>query len=312
MNLDDLYQNTIGFWESISPLLVTHTIAIVVIIWTMGSEWHILERAEYYINSDKFRRWKKILDEFDLLPKIPYIALVGCFLYLAVFNSAIGLLSNFEPMSIGYSEMDFWEENRPLDDATEIASYQTVPLRLSQVLSLKEKFLADYRAKYPNEYQSYIGWLSKPFGVWANYYRLSLIFVFFLLGLVFYQLRHKTKHSGVIIRKLLLVTFLTICAMGICRYQAEQYIEKQQKAELNFVLRQLEIDTQVKQTENILPIRCTLYKEFRETDKYPPHLFWLLRVLEKISIGEREFPHMTDNQFQNAYLNVEMMCAAVK
>src|SRR5947208_14666897 len=124
MNFDEIYKNISSFWETISPIFFAHIVALIAVRWIAGFRWHILSSAESALSTDRYKRWKTVLDEFDLRPKLPFVAVIGILIYLVLFNSLlINPVSSLTPISVAYSETEFWEGNRPLDELAEIAAY---------------------------------------------------------------------------------------------------------------------------------------------------------------------------------------------
>ena len=72
-NLDEFYRSIAGFWDATSPILFAHIAAFVVLRFVGTTNWHTLERIEYFLNSNSYQRWKRILDEFDLRSKAFFV-----------------------------------------------------------------------------------------------------------------------------------------------------------------------------------------------------------------------------------------------
>jgi hypothetical protein len=304
MNLDELYQSISSFWSRISPIVIAHIVGLIAIRWIGGVRWHVLEWLEYRLETERYKRWGKILDQFALKPKIPYLILIGLFFYFSLFGGLLNLFAGFSPVSIVYSETEFWRENRPLRELTELGSYgNRADLHIWDIHQLKQNFAEELRAKYPERYRSLIGWVSDSYGEWASYYRLSLLFSVFVIVLCISHFKERRNREWRSFLRFFILSFLSICTILISRYEAEQYIEKQLQAEMHFVIGQLELDSQAQQNrlddESIRQLEYQIYSDLKDTDQKAPELFWLSRVIEPWL--PRAFPHISDEEFQQDY-----------
>ena len=212
------------------------------------------------------------------------------------------LFTGFRPLTITYSETDFWRESFPLQDLIEIASHGNNPtIELWEVFDLKEKYLEEFRSRYPDRYNSRIAWLSRLYGKWQTYYKLSLFFCTFVLILFAKYVRlRRTKNNPSYVRlTLILLTSLTVVVLS--RYQAEQYIEKTLRAELTFVTTQLQLDSQAQQSrldiESFKKLEAHLGNKLKETYQQGNYLFLVSRILERYLGVHREFPTWKESVF---------------
>lgn len=313
MNLDEFYKSIASFWDTISPILFAHIIALLAIRWIAGFRWNISGRMESFLSKDRYKRWKNILDEFELRPKIPYLLVISIVIYFVLFNSLLlDSLIDFPPIRITYSETQFWEENRPLEELAEIGSYGKNPnLHVWEIHFFKDNFLQDYRTKFPDHYRSLVSWLSELYGKWLTYYKCSIIFLAFVLVLTFFYMRKKQNRSFISFRRILALLIFSVLGIAFTRYEAEKYIEKQLRAEMSFVTTQLHVDSQAQQNrldeQGINQLKRQLYLDLKQTDQRPPDLFWWARILERYSIGKRAFPHLSDAQFFSRYGYLEQL-----
>lgn len=312
MNINELYQSIATFWDKISPLLYFHIVALLVLAWIYGNNWYILERLEYFLSSEKYARWKKILDEFSLRPVIPYTLLIIFFLYLSLLNNVLGLFDGFGPLSIVYSETEFWRESRPLTQLVEIASYQSkTDLKVWEIYYIEQKFLEEYKSQYPEKYNSLVGWISKDYGAWLQYYQLSLLFLI-TLGFIFYnQIKNRHQRAKRLL-KIAEIILLTLAVSIFFRIQAEQSIEKKVNSELSFVINQLRIDPKQKSSkmnnDNMSKLECNLYSDLKNSDTYTFDNLWVSRYFEFEPLFVRQMPSVTDLEFKNQNDVLEKQC----
>ncbi len=300
-DLNDFYRGVSNFWDSISPIIFTHLVVFVVLKWTVGADWHILERLEYYINTERYKRWRKILDEFDLRPKMFLLLVVAVFFYFVLINSVIRLIYGIYPVSIIYSEWDFMLENRNLGALVDIASYGTkTDVETYDVFELKERFLDEYEAKNPERFNNRIGWYWEELDQWSSYYVLSIIFLLLTLALFFSRFRNRKRWKTPYSRFFVLFVFSFFMVI-LTRYQAEQIIEKRLLTEFFYVIDELHFDSskQLLSDEENAQIKYSLYVELK--DPRPPHFFWLSRYLEYLPFIERAYRSTTDQQFKQWY-----------
>ena len=236
------------------------------------------------------------MDEFELRPKLPYLLIIALFIYLAIFNSLFLNIISFQPIEITYSETDFWMENdAAINDLVEIAGYSGNPeIRFWDVYHLKENYLQEFQAKYPEQYRSTVNWLSNSSGKWLIYYKCSVLFFIFSICLIVYHLRNKQNRSAASFLRILALLIFAVSTVAFTRYEAEKYIEKELKAELVFITNQLPFDEQAQknrlQEEQINEIKRRFCDQLAQDRA--PRLFWWARTLEKYSIGNREFPSL--------------------
>lgn len=306
MDFQAIYQSVIDFWDNVSPILFAHLFLVLSWIWSQGKTYDFLGRAETALNSSTFRRWKIILDEFELMPKVPFILLLLSFFYLVALNNTLNFVAGGlkSPLSIMYTETDFWletDDGGVKYDLMQLATYQGNPdARISDIYNFKTTMVDVYEGQYPNHYKSLINWIERLNRQWGDYYQVSYaLFAFFLVTLII-NARKKTKSFSsprlfVLLVIILLFTFFA-------RYQTEHYIEKRLRAELNFVVESTQADDLIQDKklnqEQIKLIGCNLYND-RISYKHnvgigiAPHHFWLSRFLE--GFIQRDFPQGYNN-----------------
>jgi hypothetical protein len=300
-NLNDFYSGVSRFWDSIAPIIIVHVIALLALKWIMGEEWHLLEKIEFYLNSDRYKRWRRIFDEFDLRPKAFFVVLVGIFFYFALFNNALEVINGLPQIRFSHSEWDMMRENRPIFTLVEIASYgTTTDVDVYDVFMLKQRFVYEYEAKYPDRYVSHVNWFERKFSLWFKYYLLSIIFLLFALIVFVRRLLDKSRLKPPLFKHIILLLF-SLMMIVFSRYQAEQYTEKKMYQETGFVTSELRFDTSKKRLsdEEIQIITNNLYSDL--LDPRPPDIFWLSRYLEYLPFVERRFPAISNEEFEQQY-----------
>lgn len=315
MNIDELYQGMLSFWNKISPLLYFHFFALLVLVWIYGKNWYLLERIEYFLKSERYIRWKKFFDEFSLRPVIPYVVVIVFFLYLSFFNNVLGMFGGSGVLSIVYSQTELWQESHALNQLVEVASYQSnSDIKLWEVYEIKQKFLEEYKTLYPEKYQSVVNWISEDNGTWIKRYKLSLLFLIFSIVLLIIQLKDKKNRTRKIF-KIAGIIILTIAAAIFFRIKAEQNIEKSVKTELVFVNQQLRLDPYQKinkmNDSDIRSLECNIYYDITNSVNKDFDTLWISRLFEKLSLLSREIIYMTDAEFQNQYGYLENTCEHV-
>lgn len=309
MNFDEFYNAISSFWNSIAPIFYSHVLAILAIKWVLNFRFQIAGRFETFLNTEKYKKWKVTLDEFELRSKLPYLAIVGIIIYFSLFNNIIlTTLNDLSITSISYSQTDLWTENKPLDDLVMIGSYgKNSKIRIWEIETLKNNLSEGYKAKYPEYYRSNVNWLIDKSTKWIRYYECAVAFLIFVLIFTIVVMRKKYNRSFKVLFKIFVLLILTILWISYTRYQYELYVEKSLKAEMRFVITGLSFDEEAKKIrlseEEINLFKYNLFSDLKGTRQY--NSFWLLRVLEKVGINQREFPTITDEEFNNrfGYLN---------
>lgn len=156
--------------------------------------------------------------------------------------------------------------------------------------------------RYPEQYKSSVSWLVTHYIKWLTYYKCAILFLIFILGFaaILFKKRRLSVKTGL---RILVVIVMDMLAIGLTRYRAEQFIEKQLKAELLFVGTMLHVDQDAQKTKlNELQIR-RLRNEFCIELAHSPRtgLFWWSRVLARFVPVSREFPEMPADTFQHRY-----------
>jgi beta-lactamase class A len=305
MDLNDIYQSIATFWERISPLMFAHLIAFLAIRWIAGTRLNILKRMESYLASARYTKWKTVLDEFDLRPKLPYLIVIFFLIYLTLFNSLLIDSLDVRPVTLTSSELEFWEENRPFDQMLEIGTYAGNPnIKFWEIAYEKQNYLQAFRGRYPEQYRSSITWLITDYGKWLTYYKCSILFFLFAIVLSVIHLRKREHRSRASYGRIFALLIFSIASIAYTRYQAEKYIEKKLKAEMAFVATQLHVDPEAKKNRlsepQIRQFKKNLCIELLSR-KSNPRFFWWSRVLERFWWTSREFSPTTDDEFRSRY-----------
>ncbi len=306
MDINDIYGSISTFWNNISPILFAHLIAFLAIRWTVGSHLNTIERVKGYLATNKYKEWRGVIDEFELRPKLPYVFVIIFLVYLTLFNSLLLQSLDFHPITITYAEMEFWDENRPLDQILEVGTFGKNPnIRIWEINYLKQNFLQEFQAKHPDQYRSSVSWLSDLYGKWFTYYKCSILFLVFTIVLAWIHLRKRKNRSPRSLRRIFALLLFSAAAIGFTRYQAEKYIEKRLLAELSFVGTQVHVDDEAQKNRldesQIRELRQHLCDELRSAGSRHDQLFWWSRVLERFSLVKRPFSVVSDEDFQRRY-----------
>lgn len=310
MDLNELYQSIATFWEKISPLLYFHIAAILVLNAINGNNWFILERIEQFLLSERYTRWKKVLDEFSLRPAIPYTLLIVFFTYLSIVNNVLGTFGGWGPFSIKYSQTEFWEENRPLSQLVEMASYQSATkLEIWEIYSLEFKFIEQYKAQYPQTYETLTKWIWDEFTSWQKYYQLSILFFIFVIILAISGIKKSEDQTKRLI-KITGILVLTLITIIFFRVKAEQDVEKAMNTDLFFVIEQLKMDPHQKKMEDtdLASLQCNLYLNLTGPTGHSTDEFWVSRILEKTSLFVRAMPATSPQTFVLLNQSLESNC----
>jgi hypothetical protein len=282
MNLEQLFTETSGFWNRILPILVAHIIALIILRF-IGDLRIRIPDIERLIKSEKYKRVKVILEEFNLWKSIPIIAIVALFFYLSVFETIVSIQQKVlpEPFKVVYSETDFWlEHERLCDDLIEIGSYAKLDrVEFYTIRELKEQYLSLYKSEFPELYNSYIEWISNRYGAWNHYYNFTLVFLTLLIVNLLLSIFRKRYVSR--IKRSLLLILICFFSLFVTRIGIEQNVEKMLEAELRFVKLRLSLDQDKSKITNN-DYQEELARELRgqyNNMRNNYYKFWLLRVL---------------------------------
>lgn len=300
-NLDDFYRGVSNFWDSIAPIIIVHLIALFALKWTVGANWHFLEKIEFHLSTDRYKRWRKILDEFDIRPKVFFALIICVFFYFSLFNNLLGIVNSFAPFEFSYSEMDMINENRPLDTLVTIASFgtETNP-DIYDIYNLKQSLVYEYKSKHPDRYDYFLGWYKEKFSEWFTFYLLSIIFLLFTIIILIYRIRNKSRQKTPFIRFIVILVF-SITMIIITRFQAEQFTEKRFYYETIFITDELHTDSSRHSLadEEVQLLKNNLYTKLK--NPRPPDIFWISRYIEYIPFITRTYPKTTNEKFEQLY-----------
>ena len=316
MNINEIYNSLADFWNAIFPVFLLHVFALIAIRWVLGVRLDVLGRMEGVLGADAYKRWKSVLDEFELRSKLPFLMLIALILYLVLFNSLVlGSLGDLSITSFRHSETDLWWDSRDIDRMrlAEIASYAENPeIRAWEIAIVKESLLNDYRGKYPQLYEGHIKWTQDQFSKWYKYYETSIVFLIFLVAFMLIRifagrrLFQKRRSAPGFIGKFFVLFLLGFLWLSFARYKAEAAIEEQRMAELNFIASRLIADPEAQpkklNDEAIQAIKCRLYEDFKRQRE---RSFWWSRTLESYRIVERTFPTTSDQEFHERHRDLE-------
>lgn len=234
------------------------------------------------------------MEEFQLWKKLPFLLIIATLIYFVVFKSFINITFNIlpRPAPITYSVTDFWKESKPFPTMVKIAQYNTsISIDIYNIESLRQKYIEEYKLKFPERYRSHIGWLNDSFRNLNQYYKISIIYFLLLIPLSIKQYRAKKVKGFLAFLRIGLLMLLTFFVIIVLRYNSEQTIEQKFIAENRFVITNLyydiDKDKQKLDDTSLSLLKQNIYKNFekhgdRSYLKY--HIFWLSRMLESLEI----------------------------
>lgn len=282
MNLDQLFSETSGFWNRILPILIAHIIALIVLRF-IGSLRIRIPDIERLIKSEKYKRVKVILEEFNVWKSMPIVAIITLLFYLSLFESVVSIPQNIlpKPFKVVYSETDFWLEHEHLmGDLIEIGSYSQLDrVEFYTIRELKEQYLSLYKSEFPELYSSHIEWISRKFGQWNQYYNFTLVFLILLIANLLFSVF--AKRNFLRIRRSWLLILICFVSLFLTRIEIERSVEKKLEAELRFVKVRLSLDqnkSKIDDDEYQEELKRELRSQYNNM-KGNFYQFWLLRVL---------------------------------
>ena len=312
MDLSETYQGLSSFWRTIAPIIIAHVAALAMMRLSFAGSWTPLTSFQAFLQSDRYAVWKEILTEFDLKKKLVYLVTLAAIIYLVVFSSFVTLLDNLNApyYAISWSPMDFFNENRPVDTIAEILSYsgQQEP-RFAQITTVHKRLIRQVKAQYPDIYQSYAGWQIDRYTSWQLYYKLALILAFCWVLLT--GLKLKQRQVWIVLRLFMFLILIFLFA-GVARIQAEHYLERAFRSELNLLAEQFKFDSEMAQRKlpdaALARLKISVYLELEDADaEATPDHFWFSRFLAENVIPSdlwelpREFKRLSDEQFSDKY-----------
>lgn len=312
MDLQAVYESISKFWNQISPILIAHVIFFMAWLWIRKSNLNLLVSIEKALETKTYQRWKQVFDEFSLRPTIPFLSILIILTYFVILGDTLSFLAGglFSPLSIRYSEMEFWQEtynDGVIYQIADLIAYHgnvdsSVDSKVYEALDFKNNMLEEYRTRYPSQYDAFVNWRAEQQGEWNRYYQLSIA-GFIVISILFVPAVNK-KIDGLSNKRLMAVLVLSLMSVFLSRYQAEVAVEKTLHAELSFVtlmLRQDESFADIKIDDNQQgDIVCSIYNENKNQqlniEQYgDTRNFWVSRYLEPLF--QREFfavPNRTD------------------
>lgn len=292
MNVNNIYSDIVEFWDKIYPIILFHLIFFLLYRFIFGN-FSLKDKLENYINSTSFERTKNILEKFELWTKLPIIILVSTLAYLALFSSATNFISSVRifPFNFSYSNDEFMREYAIKEDLVEMAKFSNdTSGNYETIEQLRTKYLEEYKAKHPDKYESWVGWLDKSFVNSLRYFHLFECLLMLILITYFIQIK-KAKIN--VTFKLLFVLLISIPLLFILRFRAEQNVEEKFMAEMMFIKNELRTDNNIKIVWSQQQIETTKRKlDDYELNKYfSTDIFWLSRHVQRNKILKSLFGH---------------------
>jgi hypothetical protein len=292
MNVNDLFGQIGDFWDSISIPILFHLIFWGLYIFIFG-RYSLRNAIDNYIKSPGFTQTKKILEEFELWKKLPFILGLLGLIYFSVFNNLANVLTapRVFPMDVSYTQAAFMEEYQAKDEILFIASYQPDSTANSTRLDeFQEQLVQEYKTKFPDDYRRWVKWADDEFGKRYRYLQLSIltlaVLIFFYFRNMFQKKReHKVKST----LKFILVLMMGLSAVFIFRYRAEQAIEERFGNQLVFVANSLRGDST--KIQKLTGAKMTFLKDKLDRESVEGHFvsvssIWVSRWVEQCPILE--------------------------
>lgn len=285
MNVNNIYSDITSFWDSIYPIILFHIIFYFTYRFVFGN-FSLKSELEKYTTSDNFERTKKLFQQFELWTKLPFILLISALIYLALFNSLTSFVSSVKifPFTFTYSTQEFMKEYVVKEDLTDIAKYSNDTTgNYYKIDQMRAKYLDEYKVKYPERYESWVGWAEKSFIKRLRYLHLAQLLII-LMTFLFFRLiaRNKEKRFKIILRFIMVFT-LSLPILFILRYQTEQKVEERFVNEIVFVKNELTTDNSFKQIWSERQIESVERKWDNEKkhNNLRNDLFWISRYVER-------------------------------
>jgi hypothetical protein len=300
--MNEFFSDLSNFWERIAPYIVAHVLALLTLRFMVGLRFNVATRAETFLASERWGKWKKVLDEFELRPKLPFLAVLFVAFYFVLFQTAESLLSQTQipPLSFRHSEEAFWMDSKPFHDIVELAVLRNDPddSEIWKLTQFKRTALRELELKYPAAYQSAAGWRAKDSGRWSTYFRLALLFAGFCIVMAIRHRRDRREGRRIVMWRLVVTAAGAFIIAMFARYRAEQSIEHQLRQELYFVTSHLRATTPPSQrlsNQQRAQVEERIYRELARD--LPFDYFWLSRLLEPLVPVPRAFPRVHSETF---------------
>lgn len=293
MDLQAIYESISNFWNEISPILIAHVVLLIAWFWIKKSKINILAPIERLLESETYKRWKKILDEFQLRPTIPFLFIFLAIVYFVVLGNILDFLVGgfFSPLSLVHNEADFWLETNDRNvfyQIVDVGAYQNVENPdIDEIVQFKTKKLEEFKAKYPDRYDSLISWRIQDTKKWNQYYQLSVVGFLVISLLLIPKINRSILRLSM--RRVYAALLISLILIFWTRYNAEQTIEGLLNSQLTFVASILREDATAAELR-LFELRrhdllCKLYFDKQEEAEEiqsdgDTRRFWLSRYLE--------------------------------
>lgn len=290
MEINDLYNQFTSFWERIFPVIIFHVIALLLLIRIGKINLNLKNKIEAYTKTESYKSNKKLLEEFQLWSKIPYLLIIAFIIYLVVIDDVVGRIQKTmpEPIKLVYTPTELWKNSHieslaimtiHMDSTISKISYSEI----SDLHNFKELQLEILKTKFPERYKSRIEWISKKTGKSTRYYQFTLLFTL-LLPVIFVINARKNKLRIVNqIPRLLLMFLICFAVLLYFRYSWEKNIESKIFAEDFFISSSLISEKEIPyyyDSDKVHEMKEKILDHYDNRDKGN---FWIHNILRRNS-----------------------------
>jgi hypothetical protein len=292
MNINEVYTQFMEFWNKIFLIILFHIIFVFVYKFVFG-EFPIKIKLENYIESNQFNRTKKILKDFELWSKLPFIILFLFLFYLTFFNCLTNGIYSMKifPINMRCQYYAFINDYKPVDDIKFIAKYsKDSTINLSKTDNLKNNLLEEYKIKNPEQYSIWIKWLDKQtFNRKKHLVLLIILQIILLIFLCRKLIKTKIKRKAIIFRYLFIL-IISFPLLFYFRYRTEQSIEQKYSNEVFFIKNSLASDN----TKTVSLSKSAIAYLNKNIDielslKLGSYSFWVSKMVENNKMLSRIF-----------------------
>lgn len=248
MDVNETFEQFGNFWGKVYPLIIFHIVFYLMYNWIF-EKFPLRDFIARLLESDRYIRFKVMLRNLEMLKTMPFILLGGILLYLTIFRNVVELSTdvNVFPLSFTYSPSKLIQSNAVRDQVLTVMLYNKEKDTIEHYSSRPEKLFYfiekqrdEYKAKSPEIYERYCGWLDEQVSGNMLRYKLVLFLDLSLIVISLVRIRRKNKKYGFF--KIALVLLLSIPILFVLRYRIEQKMENKLAGELYFTAHELEMD----------------------------------------------------------------------
>jgi hypothetical protein len=295
MDVNSILSDIRSFWNTISVPIVFHFIFYFVYC-LLHKPISVKARLETLVASNGFARTKKLLQEFELWSKFPWLLLIAILFYLTMVNILIEVMTspNIYPLKVSYSSTDFIREYPDSEAIRNIAHYgKTTNPSAHDIDNIRLNLLDYYQLKYKERYQSWVQWRQDDFAKISKYYHYSFLTFLLTVTLFIFHIYPQSKGRIRAVGRFSLVCLGFVISLFVQLHKYEQAIENEFAASVNFVNNSLKVDNDRKMildSAQLPAVDSAVMRELNFPVRNKP--FWISRWLQNKSfftmwLGER-------------------------